>query len=94
MPYTREEAIEKLMAHYQEPYLCARRMDDASPLAATACMHLVSDRELLSLANVGIVDAAGNYISALSDYVCYTCQDNWNNVSVAGFRILDEDYVI
>ena len=42
----------------------------------------------------GIVDAAGNYISARSDYVCYTCQDNWNNVSVAGFRILDEDYVI
>lgn len=42
----------------------------------------------------GIVDTEGNYVSALSDYVCYTCQDNWNNVSVAGFRIVDEDYVI
>lgn len=42
----------------------------------------------------GIVDTDGIYVSALSDYVCYTCQENWNNVSVAGFRILDEDYVI
>lgn len=42
----------------------------------------------------GIVDEGGNYISSLSDYVCYTCQDNWNNVSIAGFRIVDEDYVI
>lgn len=42
----------------------------------------------------GIVDAEGNYVSSLSDYVCYTCKENWNNVSVAGFRILDEDYVI
>ena len=42
----------------------------------------------------GIVDAEGNYVSALSDYVCYTCQDNWNNVSVVGFHVIDEDYVI
>lgn len=42
----------------------------------------------------GIVDAEGNYVSSLSDYVCYTCQDSWNNVSVVGFRVLDEDYVI
>ena len=42
----------------------------------------------------GIVDAEGNFVSALSDYVCYTCQDNWNNVSVVGFRVIDEDYVI
>lgn len=42
----------------------------------------------------GIVDAEGNYVSSLSDYACYTCKENWNNVSVAGFRILDEDYVI
>lgn len=42
----------------------------------------------------GIVDDAGNYVSSLSDYVCYTCQDSWNNVSIAGFRVLDEDYVI
>lgn len=57
MPLTREEALEKLMAHYREPYLCARRMDSASPLAATAFMHLVSERKLLSLANVGIVES-------------------------------------
>ena len=42
----------------------------------------------------GIVDAEGNYVSSLSDYVCYTCQDSWNNVSVVGFRVIDEDYVI
>lgn len=42
----------------------------------------------------GIVDSEGNYVSSLSDYVCYTCQDSWNNVSVAGFRVVDEDYVI
>lgn len=42
----------------------------------------------------GIVDAEGHYVSALSEYVCYTCQDSWNNVSVVGFRVLDEDYVI
>lgn len=57
MPVTREEALEKLMAHYQEPYLCARRMDPDSPLAATAFMHLVSNRKLLSIANVGIVES-------------------------------------
>lgn len=57
MPLTREEAIEKLMAHYQEPYLCARRMGSASPLAATAFMHLVSERKLLSLATVGVVES-------------------------------------
>ena len=42
----------------------------------------------------GIVDANGNFVSAYSDYICYTCQDNWNNVSIAGFRVVDEDYVI
>ncbi|MGN0983124.1 MAG: hypothetical protein ACI4O0_09560 [Candidatus Limivicinus sp.] len=42
----------------------------------------------------GIVDEKGNYLSSLSDYVCYTCQDNWSNVSIAGFKIVDEDYVI
>ena len=57
MPLTREEAIEKLMAHYQEPYLCARRMDPSSLLSATAFMHLVSERKLLSLANVGIAES-------------------------------------
>lgn len=42
----------------------------------------------------GIVDDTGNYVSSLSDYVCYTCQDSWNNVSIAGFKVIDEDYVI
>ena len=42
----------------------------------------------------GIVDEEGNYVSAYSDYICYTCEDNWNNVSIAGFKVVDEDYVI
>ena len=54
---TRAEALEKLMAHYQEPYRCARRMEEGSPLAATAFMHLVGERRLLSLANIGIVES-------------------------------------
>ena len=44
MSFTREEAVEKLLDHYREPYLCAKHMDSTSPLAATAFMHLVSDR--------------------------------------------------
>lgn len=58
MSVTREEAIERLLAHYQEPYRCAERPAAASPeLAATAFMHLVSDRKILSLATVGIVES-------------------------------------
>lgn len=57
MSFTRAEALEKLMAHYQEPYRCARRTEEDSPLAATAFMHLVGERRLLSLANVGIVES-------------------------------------
>ena len=71
MSVTREEAIERLLAHYQEPYRCAERPATASPeLAATAFMHLVSDRKILSLAKVGIVesdDFVYIYSAALTD---------------------------
>jgi len=42
----------------------------------------------------GIVDDQGYYVSSYTDYICYTCEDSWNNVSIVGFKILDEDYVI
>lgn len=57
MSFTREEAVEKLLDHYREPYLCSKHMDSTSPLAATAFMHLVSDRKMLSIAKVGIVES-------------------------------------
>ena len=42
----------------------------------------------------GILDADGYYITSYEEYVCYTCKEDWNNVSVVGFKVLDEDYVI
>ncbi len=42
----------------------------------------------------GILDADGYYFTSYEDYICYTCKENWNNVLVVGFRVLDEDYVI
>lgn len=42
----------------------------------------------------GILDEDGYYISSYEDYICYTCKEDWNNVRVVGFSILDEDYVI
>ncbi len=53
MNTTREEALAQLLAHYEEPYVCAQRGDVGGPLAATAFMHLVSDKKLLGLAAVG-----------------------------------------
>ena len=49
----------RLYAYYenQGPYRCALGMDPNSPLAATALMHLVSDRKILSLAKVGCVES-------------------------------------
>lgn len=42
----------------------------------------------------GILDEDGYYITSYEEYICYTCKENWNKVSVVGFRVLDEDYVI
>lgn len=42
----------------------------------------------------GILDRDGYYITSYEEYICYTCKEDWNNVSVVGFRVLDEDYVI
>ena len=55
----RTAAVERLYAYYenQGPYHCALGMDPNSPLAATALMHLVSDRKILSLAKVGCVES-------------------------------------
>ena len=55
----RTAAVERLYAYYenQGPYRCALGMDPNSPLAATALMHLVSDRKILSLAKVGCVES-------------------------------------
>ena len=58
MSATREDAIERLLSHYQEPYCCAKHPDiPENHLAATAFMHLVSDRKLLSIAKTGIVES-------------------------------------
>ncbi len=42
----------------------------------------------------GILDGDGYYFTSYEDYVCYTCKEDWNNVLVVCFTILDEDYVI
>lgn len=42
----------------------------------------------------GVVDEDGLLVSSYTDYICYTCEDNWNNVGIAGFSVVDEDYVI
>lgn len=57
MNMTREEAVAKLLAHFEEPYQCAQRGDADTPLAATAFMHMVGDRKLLALAKVGITES-------------------------------------
>lgn len=57
MNFTREEAAEKLLLHYQEPYRCASFQNNASPLVATAFMHLVSDRKFLSMIAAGTVES-------------------------------------
>lgn len=58
MSATREDAIERLLSRYQEPYCCAKHPDTPEDhLAATAFMHLVSDRKLLSIAKTGIVES-------------------------------------
>ena len=57
MSLTREEAVEKLLAHYDEPYHASCAPADEMPLAATASMHLVSDRMLLSLARMGVTES-------------------------------------
>lgn len=51
------DAIDKLLAHYDDPYRCARKQESGSPLAATAFMHLVSDRKLLSMIAAGSVES-------------------------------------
>ena len=43
---------------------------------------------------MGILDSEGYYFTSYEDYICYTCKEDWNNVLVTGFRVLDEDYVI
>lgn len=43
---------------------------------------------------MGILDGDGYYFTSYEDYVCYTCKEDWNNVLVVCFRVLDEDYVI
>lgn len=55
----RAAAVERLYAYYenQGPYRCTLGMDPDSPLAATALMHLVSDRKILSMAKVGCVES-------------------------------------
>ena len=53
----REEAVEKLIDHYQAPYCCRRSTDPEALLAATAFMHLVSDRKILSIAKAGVVES-------------------------------------
>lgn len=58
MSATREDAIERLLTHYQEPYCCAKHpATESDHLAATAFMHLISDRKLLSIAKTGIVES-------------------------------------
>ena len=42
----------------------------------------------------GILDEEGFYFTSYEDYICYTCKEDWNNVLVAGFKVLDEDYII
>lgn len=42
----------------------------------------------------GILDGDGYYFTSYEDYVCYTCKEDWNNVLVVCFTVLDEDYVI
>ena len=42
----------------------------------------------------GILDGDGYYFTSYEDYVCYTCKEDWNNVLVVCFEVLDEDYVI
>ena len=42
----------------------------------------------------GILDGDGYYFTSYEDYVCYTCKEDWNNVRVVCFKVLDEDYVI
>ena len=57
MSVTREEALEKLLSHYDDPYQVVRCAPSDFPLVATASMHLVSERKLLSLASAGIVES-------------------------------------
>ncbi len=58
MNHAHQAAVEKLLLHYQEPYRCSSYYDDvSSPLAATAFMHLVSERKFLSFANAGLVES-------------------------------------
>ena len=53
---THSHAVDRLLQHYQDPYVC-EVYDDGGALAATASMHLVGERKLLSLANIGTVES-------------------------------------
>lgn len=39
--------------------------------------------------NYGVItDLQGNDCETIADYICYTCQDNWQNVRVVGFNVV------
>lgn len=41
----------------------------------------------------GLTDADGNPFTAVSEYMCYTCDDSWTNIKIVGFRVIDEDII-
>ena len=57
MSCTREEALEKLLHHYDEVYYTARRSSETTPLCATAFLHCTGSRKLLSIASVGVTES-------------------------------------
>jgi hypothetical protein len=40
----------------------------------------------------GILDLNDETVAYLADFFCYTCEDNWNNINILGFDIVDVDF--
>ena len=42
----------------------------------------------------GITNADGRNVTALEDYTCYTCMEDWTNIRIVGFQVIDVDNVV
>ena len=92
----RTAAVERLYAYYenQGPYRCALGMDPNSPLAATARMHLVSDRKILSLAKVGCVESDDFVYMYSMEYLDEELGTNTLNLAIPGETVKDAYYLL
>ena len=41
----------------------------------------------------GITDADGKIVTARETFTCYTCMEDWTNIRIVGFRLMDMDVV-